>query len=184
VHFNAYDNQIYAFAKGESATTVSAPQVVMPQGTQVMITGTVTDQSAGAKGTPAIADEYMTEWMEYIYLQQPCPENAKGVPVKLSAIDPNGNTITIGEVTSDAYGNYAIAWTPPSAGQFKIVATFAGTDAYWSSFASTSIGVSTAETKEETASGISTMDVVIIAAVIIAILIGIVNYMFAKKTHK
>ncbi len=184
VHFNAYDNQIYAFGKGESATTVSAPQVVVPQGTSVMITGTVTDQSAGAKGTPAIADADMSPWMEYLYYQQPMPNNAKGVPVKLSAIDASGNTLSIGTAASDASGNYATMWTPPSDGQFKIVAEFEGSKAYWSSFAQTSLGVSASGTAEEPASTISTVDIAIIAVVFIAILIGIVNLMFARKTHK
>jgi hypothetical protein len=183
VHFNAYDNQIYAFGKGQSATTVSAPQTVVPQGTSVMITGTVTDQSTGAKDTPAIADADMTAWMEYLYYQQPCPANANGVPVKLSAIDENGNAINIGTVTSDAYGNYAIAWTPTSAGQYKIVSTFEGSKAYWSSYASTSLGIS-GSAAEETTTAFSTVDIAIIAAVFIAILIGIVNLLFIKKIHK
>ncbi|MCX8151103.1 MAG: PQQ-binding-like beta-propeller repeat protein [Candidatus Bathyarchaeota archaeon] len=185
VHFNAYDNRIYAFGKGQSATTVSAPQTVVPAGTAILITGTVTDQSAGAKGTPAIADEDMSEWMQYLYLQQPCPKDAKGVPVKLSAIDANGNTINIGTTTSDIYGNYAITWTPPSAGQFKIVAAFEGTKSYWSSFASTTLGVAEASaTAEEPAAVFSMVDAVIILAVIIAILIGVVNLVFIKRIKK
>ena len=46
-----------------------------------MISGTVTDQSPGAKDTPAIADECMGEWMEYLYLQQEMSSNAIGVTV-------------------------------------------------------------------------------------------------------
>ena len=44
---NAYDNQLYCYAKGQSAVTVSAPNTVIPRGTSVLITGTVTDQSPG-----------------------------------------------------------------------------------------------------------------------------------------
>ncbi len=40
-----------------------------PLGTSVMITGSVTDQSPGAAGTPAISDEDMSAWMEYMYVQ-------------------------------------------------------------------------------------------------------------------
>ena len=45
---NAYDNQIYAFGKGPSAMTVSAPQVGVTTLTPITISGTVTDVSAGA----------------------------------------------------------------------------------------------------------------------------------------
>ena len=73
-----------------------------------MITGTVTDKfshQAGAmstatfdfilKGTPAISDENMDAWMEYMFHQRPKPANAKGVEVALETIDPNGNLIQI-----------------------------------------------------------------------------------------
>ena len=66
----------------------------------------MTDQSPGAKGTPAIADANMQAWMEYLYEQQAMPTNAKGVEVTLTAIDPNGNT-HIGTATSDTSGTSA-----------------------------------------------------------------------------
>ena len=45
---NAYDNQIYAFGKGPSATTVNAPSIGVTTATPITITGTVMDISAGA----------------------------------------------------------------------------------------------------------------------------------------
>ena len=45
VGLNYFDNELYAFGKGPSATTVSAPQTVPSLGSSVMITGTVTDQT-------------------------------------------------------------------------------------------------------------------------------------------
>ena len=82
-----YDNRIYCFGKGQTATTVSAPQVVTQKGQSVMVTGTVTDQSPGAaKDTPAISDESMSSWMEYIYMQKPIPTNATGVTVTLALL--------------------------------------------------------------------------------------------------
>jgi outer membrane protein assembly factor BamB len=87
VYYNLYDSQIYCIGKGPSATTVSAPQLAATKGSSVMITGSVTDQSPGAKGAAAISDEYMTPWMEYLYMQQPVPGNTKGATVKLTAID-------------------------------------------------------------------------------------------------
>jgi hypothetical protein len=109
-----------------------------------MIKGTVTDQSEGAKGTAAISDESMSAWMEYLYMQQPKPTDAKGVQVKLTAIDPNGNTEDIGTATTDTNGNYGIMWTPPVEGQYKIIATFAGTNSYGGSEATAYLGVGSA----------------------------------------
>ena len=68
ISYNIYDGHVYCFGRGPSATTVTADPVVSDLGSSVMIRGTVTDQSEGSKGTPAIADEYMSEWMEYIYM--------------------------------------------------------------------------------------------------------------------
>jgi len=134
VFYNMYDSQIYCIGKGPSATTVSAPQTAVTKGSSVMITGTVTDQSPGAKGKAAVADEYMTPWMEYLYQQQPLPTNAKGVTVKLTAIDPNGNLQNIGVATTDLMGNFGIAWVPPVEGTYQIKATFEGTESYWPSY--------------------------------------------------
>ena len=77
--FNSYDNRIYAIGKGPSSMTVTAPDIGVPSGSSVVIKGTVTDQSAGAKDTPAISDESMTDWMKYIYMQFARPANATGV---------------------------------------------------------------------------------------------------------
>jgi outer membrane protein assembly factor BamB len=149
--YSVYDAQIHAYGQGRSATTVSAPDVAIPQGNQVLIKGTVTDQSPGqtclgvpAAGTPAISDASMSDWMAYLYHQQPKPTNAIGVQVKLTAIDPNKNWQDIGTVTSDAKGNFAIAWTPPVPGLYTITATFAGSNSYYASEAGTSFIVSTA----------------------------------------
>jgi len=139
--FNLYDNQIYTFGKGPTKTTVSAPQTVVPLETGVMITGTVTDQTPASKDTPAIADEDMAAWMAYLHMQKPMPATANGVQVKLTAIDPNGNSQNIGTVTSDMGGCYGITWDPPVEGQYQITATFEGSDSYGSSYATTYLAV-------------------------------------------
>jgi hypothetical protein len=141
---NAYDNQIYCYGKGQTLTTVAVPQTSIVKGHSVTITGSVTDQSAGAKGSPAISDESMTPWMEYLYMQQPKPDNATGVQVKLTAIDPNGNGKDIGTATTDTNGNYGIMWTPEVEGLYKITVTFGGTESYFSSDATTYMGVEVA----------------------------------------
>jgi len=152
VCLNLFDAEIYCFGKGPSATTVSAPQTVLSLGSSVMITGTVTDQTQtgrrntnditdfSLKGTPAICDEDMGAWMEYLFMDQIKPD-AKGVPVTLFTIDPNGNYIPIGEATSDINGNYGILFKPEVPGTYQIHASFAGSKAYGSSSATTNLAV-------------------------------------------
>ncbi len=137
--FDSYDLQIYCYGKGLSATTVNAAPAIN-NNKEVLITGTVTDQSPGktalgtpAAGTPAISDQYMSDWMAYLYKQSPEPTNATGVPVTLTALDPNNNVVTIGTTTSDINGQYSFAYTPPVPGMYKITATFGGSNSYFSS---------------------------------------------------
>lgn len=144
VDLNTYDNQIYCYGKGLSGTTISAPEVEIPLHTSVLLKGTVTDQGPGqtalgvpAKGTPAISDVDQEAWMEYLYMQRPKPANAIGVPVHITAIDPNGNFQDIGTITSKADGTYATSWTPPVPGVYYVTATFEGSNSYSSSSTAT-----------------------------------------------
>jgi outer membrane protein assembly factor BamB len=148
---NQYDNQIYCFGKGQSATTISAPTTVQSLGSSVLLQGTVTDQSPGntcigipAKGTPAISDEYMSEWMEYLYQQQPKPKDAEGVEVVLTTYDPNGNTYEIGRTTSTDRGTFGCNVDLPVPGLYKIIATFEGSESYYGSSAETYVTVTEA----------------------------------------
>jgi hypothetical protein len=151
VGLNFYDNRIYCYGKGPSATTVSVQKDVITHGDSVLIKGMVTDQSPGAKklaqnlgyanGIPAMSDADQQAWMEYLYAQQAIPGNAKGVEVKLDTIDPNGNFIHIGTVTSDMSGMFKKTFTPEVPGEYTIIATFAGSKSYYSSYAETAISV-------------------------------------------
>ncbi len=143
---NSYDNQIYCFGKGLTQTTVTTAPYANSN-SKILITGTVTDQSPGqtclgipAAGTPAISDESMSSWMEYLYEQSPKPTNATGVQVTLTAIDPNGNYQTIGIITSDVNGQFSYTYTPPVPGAYPIIATFSGSNSYYSSSAQTIMG--------------------------------------------
>lgn len=145
---NGYDNQLYGFGKGNTQTTVDAPITGLTFGNNVVLRGTVTDQSPGqtclgipAAGTPAISDDSMSAWMEYLYMQQPMPKNATGVEVKLETLDPNGNFYEIGNATSDASGMYSYVFTPEVPGSYTIIATFEGSNSYYSSYAETAINV-------------------------------------------
>lgn len=153
---NNYDNQIYAFGKGPSATNVTASPKTVNSGSYVLIEGSVTDQSPGAKNTPAISDRFMSTWMEYVYMQQGDPSmnlpGDAGVPVTLTATAQDGTVTIIGTTTSDCTGNFATTWTPPGNGIYTIAANFLGTDSYWPSYAVTHISVGPAPSASQSAS--------------------------------
>jgi outer membrane protein assembly factor BamB len=146
---NSYDGQIYSFGKGLSKTTISTPDTAIPQGTPVLIKGTITDQSPGqtclgipAAGTPAISDESMSAWMEYLYMQKPQPTNATGVPIQITVTDQNNITSTITTTTSTANGKFSILWTAPDEGKYTITATFLGSNSYYASHDSSALAIS------------------------------------------
>ncbi len=179
--FNTYDNQIYAIGKGQTATTISASPKVFTNGEGVMIEGTVTDQSVGAKGTPAVSDECMSEWMKHLYLQFEIPANVTGVPVSLDAIDPNGNAVHIGDVTSDMSGVFKKLWVPNIPGEYTVTATFMGSKGYYSSYGETTIGVEEApeNAPTTTTTGVTMADMQLyfvgstIAIIITIVLVGL-----------
>jgi hypothetical protein len=138
---NCYDNQIYCFGRGPSAATISVSPTVITYGSSVLIQGTVTDQSPGAVGTPAISDAYQNAWMNYLYQQQPKPADAKGVDVTLYVLDSNNNYRSIGTATTDINGAFSYMWEPDIPGKYMVIATFAGTESYWPSVAETAFGV-------------------------------------------
>ena len=188
--FNGYDNQIYVVGKGPSATTVTAPQTAITAGTNVIIQGTVMDISAGTtqteqaadfpNGVPVASDASMAAWMGYVYQQQAEPTNFTGVTVTLTAVDPNHNFVTIGEVTTDSAGAFSYMWTPPSIpGQYTVTATFCGTNGYYGSSAETAMAVQNAPpTPAPTASpptglaSTASLELGIVAVIIVIIIIG------------
>jgi hypothetical protein len=151
VYLNIYDMQIYTLGKGPSKLTVEAPLAAISQGQSLVIRGTVTDISAGTQqeqqaarfpnGVPCVSDTSMRGWMEYVYMQQNKPTDTVGVPVTISVVDANGNYRTIGTATSDASGSYALQWTPDITGMYYVIATFAGSKAYYGSSANTAFAV-------------------------------------------
>jgi hypothetical protein len=184
VGLNLYDNQIYAYGKGPSATTIDVKDNAVTLGSSVLITGTVTDQSPGAKArvangmfsvVPAVSDVSQEAMMEYVYEQQAKPTSATGVPVSLDILDPNGNTYHIGDVTSDASGGFKMLWTPQITGEYTITATFAGSKAYYGSTAENSLVVENepAAHATPTPTPASTVDLYFVPAVI-GIIIAIV----------
>jgi hypothetical protein len=159
-YFNTYDMQVYCIGRGPSKTTVIAPNMGVPLGSSVMITGSVIDLSAGTaqneqaarfpNGVAAVSDESMGEWMEYVYMQKPCPENSEGVEVVVTTLDPNGNYYEIGRTTSSLSGVFGCVFDPPVPGLYKIIATFEGSESYFGSYAETYLNVEEAPTTATT----------------------------------
>jgi len=205
---NAYDNQIYAFGKGPSAMTVTAPALGVTTATPVTIRGTIMDISPGTaaitqpditrtkqnevalrfpNGVPCVSDASQSKWMEYVYQQQQLPASATGVPITLAVIDSNGNYREIGTITSDPDGTFAYTWTPDISGSYKVYAIFAGSNSYYQSSASTTFYASDAATPAPTpvvAQPVdSTMTIVGIgvAIIIAVIIVGLVLAMMIRK---
>ncbi len=151
VSYNNYDSQIYTFGKGPTSTEANVQQNVVTFGESVLITGTVFDESQGTKdndrsarfpdGVPAVSDESQSAWMEYVYMQQPKPNNATGVLVTISVLDSNGNFREIGTTTTDAAGFYSLQWKPDIDGKYTVYARFGGSESYWPSQAETAFAV-------------------------------------------
>jgi hypothetical protein len=195
---NSYDQQIYAIGKGPSATTISAPDISIDLGKSVMIKGTVTDVSPGTmdyalkarfpNGVAAVSDESVSAWMEYVYMQLPRPSSATGVPVTIDVIDANGNYRNIGTATTDTSGVFNFDWKPDISGKYTVIATFAGSNAYYPSYSETGFVVD--EIPESTptptqAALTSVADTYLlpgIAAIIIAIaIVGVVILLAIRK---
>jgi hypothetical protein len=144
IYWNNYDAQVYALSKGPTALTVSTPDVAVPAGTTLMIKGTVMDVSPGTEqtqvkydfptGVPAVSDDWMGDWMEYVYMQKAKPANAVGVNVILDITGPDGTHYGAGAVSDDT-GAWAATWSAPAAGVYKVTATFPGSESYFASSA-------------------------------------------------
>jgi hypothetical protein len=144
---NPYDGYMYVFGKGPSTTTVTASPKTLAQGAQILIEGTIMDQSPAQAGTPCVSKNSMSLEMEHIHMSMPISglwgnETITGVPVVLTAIAADGTVIDLGTATTNGYsGNFAFAWTPPKEGIYTLMASFAGDDSYGSSTAYTSVSV-------------------------------------------
>ena len=189
VYYNYYDNQIYSIGKGPSSITVTAPDVGIELGKSLVIRGTVTDTAAGTKqneiatrfpnGVPAMSDDSMSAWMEYVYMQKPKPTDATGVPVTIDVIDANGNYRNIGTATSDSSGIFTFSWIPDIEGDYKVIASFAGSESYWPSFAKTSFVVDSAptpppETPQPTPSMADTYFLPAVSGIIVVLIVVVV----------
>jgi hypothetical protein len=197
--FNSYDARIYTLGKGPTELTVSAPNTGVEVGKSVIIKGAVTDVSVGLQtteiqgrfptGVPVCADSGMCDWMAYVYQQQPKPTNFTGVDVSIIVLDSNGNYQELGTVTTDNTGAYSIVWQPDIPGTFKVFASFAGTNGYWPSRATTTFAsdatasTSTAIPIEATMADQYFIPAISILAVLVLVtLVLVVLSIFRKRT--
>ena len=208
VSWNSFDSKIYSFGKGPTQTTVEAPLTGVTQGSSVVIRGTVMDISAGTEqegvierfpnGVPAVSDESMREWMEYVYMQQNCPSDVEGVKVFVKILDPNGDWYSE-TVTSDANGVFSLSWAPSIVGDYHVTAMFEGSESYYTSYSTTTFtvdevsaaGVPSAEEIAQTTvnqmpaypeiPAYLTMDLIILILVAVGVVIGLLAYMALRK---
>ena len=195
--FNGYDNQIYSVGRGPSATTVSAPSAGFGLGGSLVISGKVTDISAGIKqndqaarfpnGVSVASDASMADWMGYIYQQKPLPSNFTGVDVAIVVLDSNGNYRQVGTATTDSSGSFSLQYKPDITGKYTVFASFAGTKGYWPSTAQASFAVdAAAATPAPTAAppqSLADMYIIpgIIAIIVVIIIIGALIMLMLRR---
>ena len=136
--------------------------------------------------------------MNYVYQQQARPEILTGVQVKIESYDPNGNYQNYGTTSTDAYGNFGLAFEPEVAGTYWIMATFEGSNSYYGSQASTYLQVEPASTptipiepeepeqptepeQPATEAPLISSEVAIIAAVAVIAVVGVAAYWILRK---
>ena len=194
--FNGYDNQIYSVGRGPTGISVDASKL-QTIGGSVVITGRLTDVSAGTKqdeqasrfanGVPCASDASMKDWMGYVYQQKPLPTNFTGVPVTIDVVDSNGNYRNIGTATTDASGEYSLVWAPDIPGTYNVVATFHGTNGYWPSYTETTFNVmqAAATPTSPISAPTSNTDMYIlgsaIAIIIVVIIVGAAIILMQRK---
>ena len=144
------------------------------------------DLSPASAGTAAISDEDMSGLMDYLHMQKPLPnhEDVKGVEVSLDTVDPNNNFVHIATVTSDSSGLYSYKWKPEVPGKYTVIATFAGSESYWASYAETAVSVDEAPVVTPPAEQVQTDFTPMYAALaggVIAIIIAIAVVLILRK---
>jgi hypothetical protein len=196
--YNTYDQLVFAIGKGPSAMTVEAPNVAVQTSTPFVIRGTVTDVSPGTQddtmklrfpyGVPAISDASVGEWMKYVYAQFPLPTNVTGVNVSIDAVDPNNNFVHLGDATTDYKGSFGCTINTTIAGNYKIIASFGGSNSYYPSFAESFMTVTEQPAPAATPTPLNVNDVIqplvtylVVATIAIIIAIAIVGILLLRK---
>jgi hypothetical protein len=120
-------------------------------------------------------------------MQKPKPTDATGVPVRIEVVDSNNNRRTIGTAVSDASGMFTLSWKPDIEGNYKVIATFCGSESYWPSSAEASFVVDPApptptEPEPEAPSVVDTYFWYAVGGIIAAIaIVGVVLALMLRK---
>jgi hypothetical protein len=167
------------------------------KGKTVLVQGSVIDIAAGTEqaeqaarfpnGVPAVSDESMGDWMEYVYMQKPKPTDVTGVEVIISVFDPNDNYYEVGRTTSDTSGFFSCDFVPEVPGKYTVIATFEGSESYWPSHAETAAYVeeAPAATPEPTPMSTSTADLYLVPGIVgIIIAIAVVGAILMLMLRK
>jgi hypothetical protein len=117
------------------------------------------------------------------------PPICTGVPVTLTAVDPNGNVNVIGTATSNYQGNYGLQWTPTTPGLYTIYATFTGSNSYYTSSASTYATVAVTATPTPTQSGAPSnfatttdlMTYIVVGVIVMVITVAVATVLILRK---
>ena len=149
------------------------------------------DQSPAQPNTPAVSEADMSEWMEYLHMQNATlinsPPSPNGVPVELRALASDGSVIDLGIVTTNSYGQYSLVWAPTKSDKYTVFAAFPGSNSYWSSSAATALSIGpAAETPSQqpaTAAPDNTMTIIGVG-VALAIIIAIVGALLFLALRK
>jgi len=110
----------------------------------------------------------------------------------LTAIGSDGTVVNIGSATTNGYyGTFGVEWTPPKEDTYTIYASFAGDDSYGSSGAATTVSVGPAPatpaptaTPPEAAPDNTGLIYATLAAVIVAIIIGIIAVLVGLRKRQ
>ena len=138
-------------------------------------------------GVPVASDASMKDWMGYVYQQKPLPTNFTGVDVTINVLDSNNNFRSIGTATTDESGMYSLTWKPDIPGDFKVFASFAGSNGYWPSSSETTFTVSPAHptTAPTAAPPASMTDTYVlatgIAVIVVLVIIGAAIMLMLRK---
>ena len=187
---NEYNGIIYCFGRARTSVDVLVSPTIATQGSPILIEGYVSDLSLEVKGEPVVGNKDMARWMEYLYMQRPCPTEVVGVPVEIRVIqDSTGSKQDLGFAETDLYGHFNFEFTPPVTGLYTVAARFLGSDPYFSSWKA--IGLSVQQPSEPiivpqtiTPTDNTLLFLVLVATTSIAIVIGLFNLVMIKNQKK
>ena len=187
---NQYNGILYCFGRARTSVEVMVSPTIATQGSPILIEGYVLDQSPEIRGEPVVGNKDMARWMEYLYMQRPCPTEVVGVPVEMRVIqDSTGSKQDLGFAETDLYGHFNFEFVPPVTGLYTVAARFLGSDPYFSSWKA--IGLSVQEPQPpislpeiKTQADNTLLFLVLIGTTSIAIVIGLFNLVMIKNQKK